>query len=392
MRRLKNVALLLLLYSVGCNAGSTWYGKDLQKLALIKEPVVDLFITLPIQTGVPASPGSISAAGMCKRAHQGLFNEVVSCVQEVGDQIQISFDNVLYGHDPETKEPLRTFWIPRDKLVYLKDMEDLSGVPAPLAFTDSEPEASTLVLALPWRNYSLATRFVRAPEHDTETAYGVKFIDMATGVEQFGLVPQKRCRLEGAISRQQARATFVALTNKLVDYIGALPGNKVVPYVWGGSSCTQPYEDSFKMGRRGAWTRPEQRKRKGPYNGYDCSELVLRLAQISGVPYFYKTTTTLAEHARELTARDKLENGDLLWVPGHVIIISDIAKNELIESRGYGSGYGKVQRIKLKDYFGNAKTFAQLRRAHLKKEPLLQLKKDGSVDRVVKDFKLLKLF
>jgi hypothetical protein len=389
--RIKKHSLFFLglFYSVASFAGHTWYGKDIAKLAMIKEPVVDLFINLPMQNKTPASPGGLVAAGACRRAHQGLFNEVVTCMQVSGDHVQVSFDNILYGHDELTKEPLRTFWISRDKLLLLPEMEDLAFIPAPLAFTDSEPTSSTLVLILPWRHYSLATRFVRAPERDTATSYGVKFFDAKTGGVQYDLVPKKRSRLEMTVSRPQARANFVTIVNKLVDYTQR--SGKVIPYVWGGSSCTQLYDDSFKLSKKGNWTRPDQHKRSGPYNGYDCSELVLRLAQVSGVPYFYKTSKMLADFGQELTPQDKLESGDLFWIPGHVMIISNLAKNELIEARGYGSGYGKVQRIALKDYFSNIKNFAQLRAAHLNKEPLVRLKGDGTVEGVVKEFKLIKL-
>ncbi len=73
-------------------------------------------------------------------------------------------------------------------------------------------------------------------------------------------------------------------------------------------------------------------------SGYDCSEFVMRMAKIAGVDFPWKTTTAIERSRRALDSQDLLEEGDLIWVQGHVMVVSNIERNEIIESRGYGSG------------------------------------------------------
>ena len=48
---------------------------------------------------------------------------------------------------------------------------------------------------------------------------------------------------------------------------------------------------------------------------------------------------------------EALEEGDLIWYNGHVMIVSDVKKNRLIEAAGYESGWGKVHEIALDKVF-----------------------------------------
>lgn len=99
----------------------------------------------------------------------------------------------------------------------------------------------------------------------------------------------------------------------------------------------------------------------------------------------------LATQNQALQANDQLEEGDLVWFPGHVMIVGDLKRNELIEARGYGGGFGKVQVISLDKYFANVKNYDELLSAYREKKPLIILKKDGTVQLIVEQFKLLKL-
>jgi len=375
-----------------------WHGKDRATLAVFKDPVTDLFVDRTVAKNIPTSPPGVTRAGLCPRAHQALYNEVVTCVEwhHVHDEhVKVSFDNVVYGHDPVTGEPRSSFWTTTDRLIFLKDMTDecIDALPGP-RFERNEPmgsehtESETVVLTLPWKRYSVATRFVRVPEHDTSDGYGVKLLDMGKKKITHMVVPHAVARLEEAVSLQEARKLFVENVNQLVDHFARKPSQKVVPYIWGGSSCVDGYEDCFTANAQGAWVR---KGRNQPYMGYDCSELVLRLAQVSGLPYVYKTTLTLAERGRALTKDDTIEAGDLLWIPGHVLIVGDVASNNLIESRSYSSGYGKLQRLALRDCFAGIKTFGQLRDAFFAKKRLTRLKKGGLIESVLPEFKIIKI-
>ena len=44
----------------------------------------------------------------------------------------------------------------------------------------------------------------------------------------------------------------------------------------------------------------------------------------------------------EVGPDQKIKVGDLIYFPGHVMIVSDLAKNLFIESAGYSVGFGIV--------------------------------------------------
>ena len=190
-------------------------------------------------------------------------------------------------------------------------------------------------------------------------------------------------------SVQDCRKLFVATLNNLLDYVELLPGNKVIPYVWGGSSCLSFSEDGKFLDDGKCWVRSEY-----PiiYTGYDCSELVWRLARISGLDeQIYKTTLPLWQNGHALTDTDVLEDGDLILIPGHVMIVSSISGNELIESSGYGFGYGSVHRVGLPQRFEGITSYDELLKAYQAHQPLTLLQRDGSIQKQYPEFKLVKL-
>lgn len=383
------VVFCLFLVTSFCFAG-TWYGKDTEHLAVFKDSVTDLVITLPLpkKGTMGAAPFKDPRDGACRRSHQGLFNEVVTIVQEQTDEVQVSFSNIIYGFDEQTKEPLSTFWVQRKQLLFLRELEsqgaDLSVFPPPQGLFSR----LTLMLRFPWQKYSVGTRFVRVPAYDTETEYGVRLFDTNKHRAFITKIPRDRALIESKLDPQAGRKLFVKLANDLLDYVQALPGGtKVIPYVWGGSSCISFSEDT-KMSNDGqCWVRPEV---SGMYTGYDCSELVWRLASMSGVKHPYKTTLTLWEQGHVLTPDEQVEDGDLIVIPGHVMIVSNKEKNEIIHARGYQSGYGSVHRVSLENLFQGITTYDQLVDAYARHEQLGLLQRDKSLQKLY-PFKIIKL-
>jgi len=364
---------------------TTWYGKDIAYLAAFKDPVVDLYIQLPLQHNPPLAGYGYSDGG-CQRAHQALANEVVTIVERKGNLVKIACDTVAYGHDENTGKPLNTFWVHKKHLIFFKHLADeqLYAFPAPQGATDT-----TLVLRLPWKQYSLGTRFVHAPEHDTEDVYGALLVTPqhphAIKVLQ---IPRFLARLELPLTPQQQRAHFVQLAYDIITYAKKDGADRVIPYVWGGSSFVQGYEDQKFVLHNRRWERPGKR---APYNGYDCSELVFRLAQTSGIPYVCKTTVVIEKLLKPLSKTDALEAGDLIRFPGHVMIVGNIARNEVIEACGYGGGFGRVHVVPLSHRFQGIYTYKQLLRAYHKKQRLLLRARDGSEQGIIKKFTLHKL-
>ena len=127
-----------------------------------------------------------------------------------------------------------------------------------------------------------------------------------------------------------------------------------------------------------------------PATGFDCSGVILRAAQIAGLPYFYKNTVTILNNLKPLTATDELADGDLIWLPAHIMVVSDVAQQLCIEARHYAHGYGKVHEIPIQKVFGNIPHYAALKQAHLNQTPIDRLDRQGQVRQQVK-IKLLKL-
>lgn len=112
---------------------------------------------------------------------------------------------------------------------------------------------------------------------------------------------------------------------------------------------------------------------------------------MAGIPFFYKNTVTIAEHLKEIDPNESLQPGDIIWVRGHVMVVANIKRNTIIEARGYDGGYGHVHEIALAKVFKGIKTFADLKKAWLEKQPLIRLNKAGKIQDSFKSVKLLSM-
>src|SRR5690606_17679975 len=99
-------------------------------------------------------------------------------------------------------------------------------------------------------------------------------------------------------------------------------------------------------------------------SGFDCSGVIARATQICGIPYFCKNTATIPHCLKPLQKEQELHNGDLILIRGHVMIVFDVAKNLLIEARGYTHGYGKLQEIPINQVFEGIQTYKDLTDAY----------------------------
>ena len=87
-----------------------------------------------------------------------------------------------------------------------------------------------------------------------------------------------------------------------------------------------------------------------------------------------------------------LQEGDIIWIRGHVMIVGSLKDNTLIEARGYNHGYGKVQEIPLHTVFKYIKTFAQLFVHQQNKLPFFRMNSRGKVVQTIHELKILRLF
>ena len=119
--------------------------------------------------------------------------------------------------------------------------------------------------------------------------------------------------------------------------------------------------------------------------------MLLTAAQIVGLPYYAKNTRAIYNSLRPLLKEDVLEEGDLIWYEGHVLVVSDIPKNFVIEAVGYESGFAKVHQISLDKVFADIHDYKDLILAHHMQQPLKRLDILGNPVRSVQQLKLFKL-
>ncbi|CAN5136452.1 hypothetical protein BH09DEP1_BH09DEP1_8170 [soil metagenome] len=378
-----NRIIFLLLISnaiFGMQPAESFYNSA-QILAVINKTVIEMNSNCPAPQNLPLSPETKS----CPRAHQGLYNELVACQECTDEHVKITFPHVIYGYDPENSVIKNSFWASKKDLTPLNELNANLKSHIPHADYAHTP---TIVLIYPWKNFSLGTRFTHVPSHDNCHSYAIAKIDYNQQSIALDFVPHENAIIEIRQSTQERKKLFASLINNLIDRVTASGKANIIPYVWGGSSFIEPYTDGNFYQSAGAWHRDCT---NNPYSGYDCSELVMRIAQIAGIDFPWKTSTAIQRALTEICPEDSIQNGDLIWVPGHVMIISNSEKNELIEARGYSSGYGCVHRITLDECFADITTYDDLR-THFKNGTPIQFKdRNGNVLEKKHPVQILKL-
>jgi hypothetical protein len=373
-------------------------GEPLQQLEPQKS-VEEIYNSLPFSPEKPLKS--------CPRIHQFLFNEVGKVVKQDGAETYVEFPHLFYENDQREKQ--HRFWVLTKNIISLAPLKqklgNLAALPEPLNFLKPrapEQYEQILTLIMPWQDsttgivYSAGTRFKRVPERDTSAAYGISLINTQDGSVKQLLIEKDAALVDYPSDHKSAKKLFVEILKKWASV-----GPKKIAYVWGGCGFVETYTQddfskvAFKRGAEDqeAWQRPNG-QRPAPtstHAGFDCSGLVLRAAQIAGLPYFCKNTTTLCRNLKDIADNEPLEEGDLIWIPGHVMVITNLAKNEYTDAVGYSSGYGILHTMCLKDAFEGIVTFDDLRRACKDKQPLNMKNIRGVSSRTFKECRLLKM-
>ena len=171
-----------------------------------------------------------------------------------------------------------------------------------------------------------------------------------------------------------------------------------VPYVWGGCSIIETCKDddffcSHKSDNTASWECPT---RTSPHTGCDCSGLIFLAAQSAGLNFFCKNTTTMGLNLTDCvrpsqtTEERALQPSDLILLPRHVVMLSDVEKPAVAQAVGYSSGYGITHEAPLSHVF-NVTTCEELVRHCKNKLPLIMKNKNGGVLKVFDSFRLLSL-
>lgn len=370
--------------------------------AVTSVPVADLIGQPADDKTYGALPLFTKPVTACPRIHQLVFNEVVTIEEEIGPQVRISLHSVFYEQTPHGT-PQTSYWSLKKNFItfdqLLSKEISLSTIPHPINFRTKKMDCSgqdTVSLLFPHYDsnshtlFSAGTRFVIAQHESLSKSYSVFVIDPHTITIKLIHLPANKCiRVNYAESMHEKRSLFV---NVLRTW--AHPEHGFIPYVWGGCSFTHLHHDThFAQHKENDGVikfKPIHRHNK-PCTGFDCAGMIVRAAQLCTIPFFYKNTATMANHLPEIKQDMKIEEGDIIWFSGHVMIVSDLKKNKIIEARAYSQGYGKIHELPLNTVFKEIDTFEQLRKLAHENKKISRLQKDGTIAHTITNLKLFKL-
>lgn len=388
------IAILLSLFHNSLTAVNTPYK------AVVVVPVVDL-------VGKPLSqekqPYHLPISGVEKhgsaRIHQLIFNEIVTVLEEHDNEVRISIPTVFFER-AESARRYTEYWVQKDALIPLNTCKEknipLTIFPDPVSFESYETElpdtkknSTIITLTFPHYDavtnytYSAGTRFVQTNAQHKKTISVYAYSQKHNRALILSL-PKKNCLLQKSRTPHEKITLF---TNLVQQWAQLHQG--FIPYVLGGCSFTQSCKDNNFIKKGNAYYRPGYPH--NPAAGLDCTGLIVRAAQLCGIPYFFKNTTTLAKHLRPLAPNEQPENGDIIWINGHAIIITDITTNMCVEARSYDHGFGKIHRLPIDKLFAGIKNLDELKTAMFTKKAVIRLDSAGKEVQKMPTIKILKL-
>lgn len=291
--------------------------------------------------------------------HQCLFNERVDIIKKQNNATYIHINSAFYV-TPSDNRPQNCFWVTQEDLLELKALESEYQKIIPL-----DDSKKTIITIKPWSPdqkvaFSAGTRFVIDTHAQKKRGHiAIIYLDPNAHSIKTAYIPKKQCISSKwiiTLSSCQKRALFI----KTLKQWAHQKTNEYIPYLFGGTSFVQTLEYPFE--------------KKSILTGIDCSGLVLRIANIAGITeYRYKNSTTIKKYCPQISSFNALQNGDLILIRGHVMIISDLQKGLIIEARGYDHGFGRVHEIPLCKVFKNIHSFKDLWDAASLKKRIIRL-------------------
>lgn len=363
---------------------------------LIGQQITTLIPDIPAQqsyANLPVCTGEIKSSIACPRLHQLLYNDLVEVLKIVGNEAYIRTTHGYYLI-PSSQQPQNTYWTLKKNITFFDDLAahniSTAHIPPAIDFSDSNSFDCTDIIILTEPHYdsvmrmtfSAGTRFIKisTPRKKRATKIEVFAIDYEKMKLHKIKIPLDKCVINDCTKTQNERISdFVTLLKK---WSHIKHGH--IPYVWGGTSFIKPVTTNFKevtkTGHNGDYSFYEYEKdTQSPKNGFDCSGIILRATQICGIPYFCKNTTTIAQCLAPVKREEQLSAGDLILIKGHVMIVSDVKNNLLIEARSYGHGYGKIHEIPLNQVFDGIETYKDLCDTYYEKKVIKRKDKNGKI-------------
>ena len=374
------------------------YTKPLKKAvpALVIAPIKDLQV--PTSRSTRDKPCTKQL--VCTRIHQLLFNEIVYLVAKKGDQVKVYIPNMFYVSKTKPEKLLSVFWTSKHNLIPLsaliprldkikqcpkiceKTKRKKSEILKPCRLLKHKIKPNTMFIPKPidhrLRNieranknivtlympfhdpttkttFSAGTRFVKTKEQSIQNHATVYIYNPKTTSFKTIHIPKSVC-VKQLKTNKEKRKQFL----RIIKQWAHLP-HGYIPYVWGGNSFTHARKDKRKKYNKynlDKYIIPDTTIK--PASGLDCSGLILRAAQICNINYFYKNSRTLKRYLKPIYQVKDLRNGDLIYYSGHVMIVSDIKNNKLLESKVNEYDISRVREINLNQAFQKIKTYKQL--------------------------------
>ncbi|MES1226040.1 MAG: hypothetical protein ABUT20_61765 [Bacteroidota bacterium] len=364
----------------------TWQATLWSQEAIVMVPVADL-LGQPMQsilkkqnknakesdikTAYENLPAATERKEDCPRLYQLLFYERVKILEEQGCEIKIEVPHALYGVG-DKGQLAGIYWTLKQNVALLKNFDEklIQQAVAPSRFELNQKNIMTLQKPFFHDStnlyFSAGTRFiVQEPKHHT---WKTTILDPKNHKPIVTYIP-KDFLIGPAASEKEAQQAFVRLLRKWALF----SSKKTINYVWGGASFNFPLEG----------------KQEPVQSGFDCAGLIIRAAQSCSIPFFLKNSSAQMYHLNELK-ENPLEEGDIIWFPGHVMVISSLARNTIIESRGYASGFGKLHEIPISTAFKDITTMEQLIAHYRKKLPLILLNSQGNFSTKITTYKIVR--
>ena len=389
--------ILLYLLCIACLLPAHAYQQG-----VVLKPCVDL-VGQPLKVSglsyehLPHAGGRKRPFDACPRMHQLLYNETVEIIKEDQDELYIRVPHIFYI-TAQCKTPQSSFWTHKDNIVLLNTLNDKvrAHIPAPIDYKKpNQNHPNTITLARPWQSktcdctFSVGTRFMCRPIKKGAK----KIVAYATHphTQEFTTmaIPTTHC-----ITHHENNPNLIhSRYTKLLKDWAHIPGT--IAYVWGGSSLVpnkhiNQYKERAVSVDGPEATAYEYINTAGHFKtGFDCAGLIMRAAQTAGLPYYFKNTTTLAAYLKPVAQAQDIKEGDLIWIPWHVMAIGDLKKNTIIEARHYSHGYGKIHEIKLNKEFKDIDTFTDLFNVVAQGKPLYRLNKQGEPIAIIREAKIL---
>lgn len=283
------------------------------------------------------------------RVGQLLFNEVVTVLERHGELVRVFVPNQAYKAAKHPKL-LQEFWTTAAALCPLTDVNRRT-IPTDegAVVTLKEPFAvpkTSLTLSVGTR-----LRVHKDREHDVD----VLLYNHRRRSTVVVTIP-KRCLMH-VYGSPRERAV------ELARFIAHTPGK--TPYAWGGSSCVDLYEPlTYVMApvgsKKGKAYVVEGQPIPAVYTGCDCSGFIMRVMQSAGIPFNAKNSLTMKEVLGTLSPDLLPQNGDIIYMPGHVVLITDVERGLVTEARTQDHGYGYIQEVHISELFEGVNSLYEL--------------------------------